>query len=179
MLVDINLLPEKQKKKYSVISIIALLLVCAALVAIFLFYQYEQVRQQANIVQKQIQDTKMLRLMKEQKLTEYTSSSAVSELDGAISWTEDLPIPTVFLIRHLSGLLPERGFVLNFNYNDDGNVNLTVQFDTSQEAAYYLKSLKDSAYIEGINLSSIITSVADDNPDVKDSTSILRNLSYF
>jgi type IV pilus assembly protein PilN len=173
MLIDINLLPEKQKKNYTFVLVLTLLLVATAVVATILYLQYEQAHQRADLMQQQIQDTKLLRTVQEKKLTDYTSSTAVLELDQAISWTEEIPIPTVSLIRHLSGLLPERGYVLNFNYSDAGNVNLTVQFDTSREAAYYLKSLKDSAFIEDVNLSSIVTSSEDDDPEVKKLTNFL------
>jgi type IV pilus assembly protein PilN len=173
MLVDINLLPEKQKKNYAFVLALALLIVAAAVATTIFYLQYEQVQQKAGLMQQQIQDTKLLRTVQEKKLTDYTSSTAMSELDLAISWTENLPIPTVSLIRHLTGLLPERGYVLNFNYNDAGNVNLTVQFDTSREAAYYLKSLKDSEFIEDVNLSSIVTSSDDAGQDVKKLTNFL------
>jgi type IV pilus assembly protein PilN len=173
MLIDINLLPEKQKKNYTFILVLVILLVTGAALATFLFFKNEQIHQKSEQMQKQIQDTKILRAIQEKKLEDYASSSAITELNEAISWTEELPIPAVTLIRHLSELLPERGYVLNFNYSDAGAVNLTVQFDTSREAAYYLKSLKDSAFIESVNLSSIVTSSNDDSTAVKSLTSFL------
>lgn len=173
MLIDINLLPEKQEKKYTVFLVISILLICAALIFTILFLQYQQTRQQIDFVQKQIDNTKLLRVIQEQKLTDYSSSSAVSELNSAIAWAEELPIPTVYLIRQLSLLLPERGYVLNFNYNDDGKVYLTVQFDTSREVAYYLKGLKDSEFIKSVELSNIITSVTDESPEINDEKTIL------
>ncbi|MFD1736028.1 PilN domain-containing protein [Bacillus salitolerans] len=173
MLVDINLLPEKQKRNFALYVVLFFVLTASIIGAIIFYLQYQHNTQQVKIIQQQIQDTKMLRTVQEKKLTDYASSSAVAELETAINWTQELPIPTVFLMRHLSALLPERGYMLNFSYTDDGSVNLTVQFDTSREAAYYLKSLKDSEFIDTVNLTSLVTSAADDEPEVKELVSVL------
>jgi type IV pilus assembly protein PilN len=173
MLVDINLLPEKQKKNYIVVIIIAFLLIVFALGATVLLLQYSHEKEQSELLKKQIQDTKMLVAIQEKELNGYASSTAVTELNQAIVWTEKLPIPTVFLIRQLSTLLPERGYVLNFSYTDDGNVDLTIQFDTSREAAFFLKNLNDLPYIEQVTLTSIVTSAPDDEPEIKELLDVL------
>jgi type IV pilus assembly protein PilN len=168
MLVDINLLPEKQKKNYIVFIIITFLLIVFALGATVLLLQFGHEKEQSEFLKGQILDTKMLTAIQEKKLNDYASSTAVTELNQAIIWTEKLPIPTVFLIRQLSSLLPERGYVLNFSYTDDGIANLTVQFDTSLEAAYFVKNLNDLPYIDQVNLTSLVTSAADDEPEIKE-----------
>jgi len=173
MLVDINLIPEKQKKSFMFLFLALMLVLLAVAGAAYLYVYYGQTKQQLEILQTQIDDTKLLRTLQEKKIEDYTTSTAVEELHHAITWTEELPISTVALIRHLSGLLPERGFVLNFNYTDTGPVHITVQFDTSTEAAYYLKSLKDSPFIERVDLASLVTSPSEDNPDTKGLTSFL------
>ncbi|MBM6619752.1 PilN domain-containing protein [Bacillus suaedaesalsae] len=173
MLVDINLLPEKQKKKYTFPIIVAGLILLTAIVSIFLYLEYDRLQNETTYAQKKLQDTKLLRTKQEQKLKDYASSSAITELTSAIEWAEEQSVPTVPLIRHLSSLLPERGYVLNFDYTAETQVNFTVQFDTSREAAYYYKSLKDSPMINDVALSSIITSVSDDEPDVKQYTAFL------
>lgn len=173
MLVDINLLPEKQKKKYTFAIIVAGLIILTAIVSTFLYLEYDRIQNETTYAQKKLQDTKLLRTMQEQKLKDYASSSAALELTSAIEWAEEQSVPTVPLIRHLSSLLPERGYVLNFDYTAEAQVNFTVQFDTSREAAYYYKSLKDSPMINDVNLSSIITSVADDEPEIRQYTTFL------
>jgi hypothetical protein len=55
----------------------------------------------------------------------------------------------------LTSLLPERGFIQSFKYEESGTVTLTAQFDTSSEAAYYLDSLNHSKWIEEATLTSL------------------------
>jgi type IV pilus assembly protein PilN len=173
MLVDINLLPEKEKKNYALFVLIFFLIIAAVLGWIMMQLHYNNVKNEAQYIQKQIDDTKLLRTLQEKNLTDYTSSTAYAELEAAIQWTEKLPISTVLILRHISSLLPERGFILNFNYTDEGTVNTLVQFDTSREAAYYLKSLKDSEFIEKVNLTSLVTSNSEDSLKVSNIKNVL------
>lgn len=58
-------------------------------------------------------------------------------------------------MRHLTALLPERGFIQSFAYTEAGTVTISVQFDSSREAAYFIESLKDSDWIEDVSLTSL------------------------
>ena len=44
---------------------------------------------------------------------------------------------------------------MNFSFQEDGSASLSVQFDSSREAAYYLKSLSTADFIVKAELLTI------------------------
>jgi type IV pilus assembly protein PilN len=98
-----------------------------------------------------------LEVAEQQKLANVQSLQEVQELEKTVKWAEQYPMKTVLLLRKMTKLLPERGFVMSFSYAEDGTVSVTVQFDTSEEAAYYLKSLSDADFVTEVQLKSLTT----------------------
>jgi thiol:disulfide interchange protein len=88
------------------------------------------------------------------------ANSSVSQLKSAIEWANDYPIQTIPVMRHLTSLLPERGFIQSFAYTEAGTITLTVQFDSAREAAYFLDNLNESKWIEESSLSSLSAAAA-------------------
>lgn len=157
MLVEINLLPKKEQKNianYLIASIILLILVVGGL---FLFVQLESTKGKLNSLQNQLETTKALRTIEEEKLEKFETSSSVNDLERTIQFTEELQVKTVPLVRQITELLPERGFLQNLSYLYDGSVTITVQFDTSREAAYYLKALTETNTFSEASLLSLST----------------------
>ena len=156
MLVEINLLKKEKKDTifYIIILIGFMLLVIGS---ISIFWKYHSVNQKMQTLQQQVTETKQLVEMRQSKLQEIRTTTASEELKATVDWVEDYQLSTVYLLRHLSSLLPERGFILNFSYSESGTVSLNVQFDTSRQAAYYLKELKDSKIIKSVTLSNLST----------------------
>jgi type IV pilus assembly protein PilN len=79
----------------------------------------------------------------------------IKELHEAVQWSKKYPLKMVPLLRNMTKLLPERGFVMNFSYADNGTVTVAVQFDTSEQAAYYLKRLEDAKFVKDVQLKSV------------------------
>lgn len=158
MLIDINLLPRKERKSLVALIIILGLLLLFIFGSVFLFINYQSTKSDLDSLKTQLQTTSQLRAIQEQKLAEINATSTVDELKSTIEWTEKLPISSVTLLKHLTSLLPDRGFILNINYQDTGTVTLNVQFDTSREAAYYLNELENSDVINKVTLNSLATS---------------------
>lgn len=149
--------------------------------SIFLFISYQSTKTELNSLKSQLQTTSQLRVIQEQKLGEINATSAVDELKSTIEWTEKLPISSVTLLDHLTSLLPERGFILNIDYQDTGTVTLNVQFDTNREAAYYLNELERSNVIRKVTLNSLSTSgqeMEESNKPVKDVLDKILVLRY-
>ncbi|NSL51609.1 PilN domain-containing protein [Calidifontibacillus erzurumensis] len=171
MVIEINLLPKKERKSLSTVMILLSFLLPFMIGSAYILFQYQTTKAEINSLQSQLQTTKELRIIQEQKLAELTSTSAVDQLKTTIEWVEKLPISTVTLLKHLTALLPERGFILNMRYADSGTVTITVQFDTNRETAYYLRELEDSEVIESVQLKSVKTSgeeLEKTNPNLKD-----------
>ena len=181
MLIDINLLPRKERKSLMALIITAGLILLFIIGSIFLFISYQSTKTELNSLKSQLQTTSQLRVIQEQKLGEINATSAVDELKSTIEWTEKLPISSVTLLDHLTSLLPERGFILNIDYQDTGTVTLNVQFDTNREAAYYLNELERSNVIRKVTLNSLSTSgqeMEESNKPVKDVLDKILVLRY-
>jgi Tfp pilus assembly protein PilN len=155
MLVEINLLPQKEPKKVGFIITLSSLLVVFFLIGGFYFWQTQSAKDELASLDRQISITKKI-ADKEQKNSETAaSSSSINQLKSAINWANDYPIQTVPVMQHLTSLLPERGFIQSFGYSESGTVTLTVQFDSAREAAYFLDSLNQSKWIAEASLNSL------------------------
>ncbi|WHY84879.1 hypothetical protein QNH39_19810 [Neobacillus novalis] len=154
MLVEINLLPQKEPKKFAFIITLSSLLAVFLVIGGFYFWQTQSVKDELTSLDRQISTTKKIAEKEQQNNETVISSSSVSQLKGAIEWAND-PIQTVPVMQHLTSLLPERGFIQSFGYTESGAVTLTVQFDSAREAAYFLNSLNHSKWIEEASLNSL------------------------
>jgi type IV pilus assembly protein PilN len=157
MLVDINLLPQKEKRKSFLFVIIFLVFIILSALGIYIWSIYNQQVQTKENLEKQLAYIQKLRGIQETKTAQDKGSGAVHELETAIKWAEETPVSTFLLVRSITSLLPERGFMLTFSFIDSGKVQISVQFDSSRQAAYFLKRLSDSAYIKEARLQSIQT----------------------
>lgn len=152
MLVDINLLPQKEPKRYSFIITLSSLLVLTVLIGGCYFWKAHTIKNELASLEQQISNTQK-NVEKENQTS--ASSGSVNQLKSAIQWANEYPIQTVPVMQHLTSLLPERGFILSFGYTETGAVTLSVQFDTAREAAYFLDSLNHSKWVEEASLSSL------------------------
>ena len=83
------------------------------------------------------------------------SQMSITLLKNAVEWANNYPIQTIPVMQHLTGLLPERGFIQTFGYTEAGTVTLSVQFDSSREAAYFFDNLNESDWIDEASLKLI------------------------
>ncbi|MFJ7974743.1 PilN domain-containing protein [Peribacillus sp. NPDC096379] len=157
MLVDINLLPKKEKKRRTVVFLILLTGIVLLVSGFFFMTTYQAQKTRLVELEQELTLTKELKVAKEKERTQSVESKSVRELTTAIQWVEEHQSSTFFIMRTVSSLLPERGFIVDFSYQEDGAVQLTVRFDSSREAAYYLKSISNSAIISGAKLQTLST----------------------
>jgi type IV pilus assembly protein PilN len=180
--VEINLLPEKDAKdKKSLYTFIAIGSV-AIIVLIGMIIMGSSLQSKNMELENKATKIKNLVEAEQKMLAEYQSSNSVVELQNAVNWAKTYPVKTVPIMRELSALLPERGFITSFHYNEDGDVELKVQFDTSREAAYYLKSLLDSEWIDDARLnelSMITLGSTDDSDETAENDEIQRYTGTF
>ncbi|MFF2447721.1 PilN domain-containing protein [Neobacillus sp. NPDC058068] len=155
MLVEINLLPQKEPKKFALIITLSSLLAVFLVIGGFYFWQTQSVKDELTSLDRQISTTKKIAEKEQQNSETVASSSSVTQLKSAIEWAKDYPIQTVPVMKHLTSLLPERGFIQSFGYTESGAVTLTVQFDSARESAYFLDSLNHSKWIEEASLNSL------------------------
>ncbi|MEH7093885.1 PilN domain-containing protein [Neobacillus vireti] len=154
MLVEINLLPQKEPKKFNIINLSTIVAVLALISGLY-FWQIQSVKSEVDYVDKQIAMTKKIAEKEEKSANTTEVASSASLLKTAVDWAADYPIQTVPVMRHLNSLLPERGFIQSFAYTEAGTITISVQFDSTREAAYFLESLKESDWIEDASLNSL------------------------
>ncbi|WP_421380196.1 PilN domain-containing protein [Bacillus salacetis] len=158
MLIDINLLPKKERKRRLPVYIAIGTLCITLLGTAFLLINTQISQQKLDNLTKDLDMKKEFRLQQETAVSNVESSDGAQQLQTAVQWAEQYPIDTVPVLEHLTSLLPERGFFRQFTYTEDGMINLGVQFDTSRQAAYFLNDLKNSDWIAEAKLSSLETS---------------------
>ncbi|OOE05677.1 pilus assembly protein PilN [Anoxybacillus kestanbolensis] len=155
MLVEINLLPKRERKS----RLLPLLLIVAAVLllvgATTFYFVIQHMEQQISQLKTELDQTKALRIAEEEKQSAGTSASVGAQLQEAIQWAEQYPVHTVALLHELIERLPERGFLMSVSYARDGAIQLTAQFDTTRESAAYLQALKEASFIADVKLTSL------------------------
>ena len=174
MLVEINLLPQKEQKKLGFIIGLIILVVLFLLASIIYYVQIHSTKTSIGSVSNQITATQKLEAQLQKQQGTSASANSVTQLKTAIDWADKNRIETIPVMSHLTALLPERGFIQTFTYNESGTVTISVQFDTTAEAAGYLNSLNHSSWIDNASLTSLNTS---DNSSNSNSTSNTANTS--
>jgi Tfp pilus assembly protein PilN len=155
MLVEINLLPQKEPKKIGFIITLLCLVGLLVLTGAYYFWQTDSTKSVIASLDRQITMTKKIAEKENISTETVEATSSVSQLKTAIEWANDYPIQTIPVMRHLTSLLPERGFIQSFAYTEAGTISLTVQFDSAREVAYFLDNLNESKWIEEASLSSL------------------------
>ncbi|MFD1203999.1 hypothetical protein ACFQ38_02495 [Sporosarcina contaminans] len=171
MLVDINLLPEKEKER-SVLFVVAVILLCVAILMassfFLLTYQVQKntdkLNMQLQTIQKEQQDLK-------ERMHLSNSVNDISALSDTVGWAESYRFFTLPLLRETIALLPERGFFVSFTFQAPHQAEVIVQFDNYSEAAYYASRLKKSSLIEKTELQSVTAVQLEE--DVQMSSTIL------
>jgi type IV pilus assembly protein PilN len=164
MIIDINLLPRKEDRhrapKYILIFIIALTLITGGIY----WFQLHIVFQKIETLEQMVNQTRQIRETEEQKSLSYTSNKAYQQLEQAVTWASQYPIQSVPIMKELISILPERGFFRHFKWMEQQTIELSIQFDSQRDAAYYFTSLTKIEWISDVQLRSIETEpvVADD-----------------
>ncbi|MEH7010529.1 PilN domain-containing protein [Neobacillus niacini] len=154
MLVEINLLPQKEPRKFN-IFILIVLLALTLIVGAFYFWQIQTTKSELANLDRQISMTKEIAVKEENNAEKNESQMSITLLKGAVEWANSYPIKTIPIMQHLTSLLPERGFIQSFDYAEAGTVILTVQFDSAREAAYFLDNLGESEWVGEPTLNSL------------------------
>lgn len=157
MLVEINLLPKKEHKKSSQLIIAILILLFFTVSISVIYIQGNSYSRKIHSVDKQIESIQKLNEAQQAKMTDVEAGNSAVKLQAAVKWAEQYPMDTVPLMQNIITLLPERGFIKNFEYSNLDSVLITIQFDATRDAAFYLSSLKHSEWVEEAVLLNVIS----------------------
>jgi type IV pilus assembly protein PilN len=173
MLIDINLLPKKEKKNFSLSIMIALLISVFIIGTSVSLYYGSNLKNEAEQLSTKIQQVNESLSLEQEQVEKVEATNSIVELKKAVEWAENYPIKSVPVLQHLTSLLPERGFIQNYAYSEEGTVQLTVQFDTSREAAHFLNWLTNSDWVSEANILSLaLGSPSGSEEDVTEDSSL-------
>ena len=155
MLVDINLLPQKeQERPVMLFAILGVVTIAILIWLTFFMMAQSQKSSQAEAEAEKAQ----LALQSAEIQTQLDAAVGISDeqqLKMTVDWAEVYQFDTLPLLDDLVKRLPERGYLENFSYIEPNLATLNIQFDSSREAAYYLTQLKDSELITSVVLESV------------------------
>jgi Tfp pilus assembly protein PilN len=171
MLVDINLLPQKERGKKGLIVIISIVSALFLMLGGYYLWQIQTAKKNIANLENQIETTKKIVEAEQSNAEQSESNMSVTVLKNAVEWANSYPIQTVPVMQYLTSLLPERGFIQSFSYTEAGTVSISVQFDSGREAAYFLDTLNESEWIDEVSLSSLSTQQVNVGDDVTASQS--------
>jgi len=156
MLVDINLLQQKEKDRpVMLFAALGIFLIAILIWLIFFFMaQSQAARQAANDAEYSQVSAQEAAIRAELEAT--VGMNEEQQLKATVDWAEGYQFDTVPLLADLVSRLPERGFFDSFAFAKPNEATLTVQFDETREAAYYLAQLKASDLITSAKLDSVI-----------------------
>ncbi|UZJ80420.1 PilN domain-containing protein [Fictibacillus sp. KU28468] len=144
MLVDINLLPRKERTTFSSkllsIGVLALLL----LGSIWLGVDYYLAKQEVNQTRNDLKQEKQMADIQKQNAISTNPAVASAPLQEKIDYIKGMEIPAAELLQHLVSFLPERGYFITYKYDGGKDISIAVQFDTLPDSAQYLHELSTS-----------------------------------
>ena len=165
MLVDINLLPDKERER-STYVIAALAIIGAALLVWLIFFfvttnlskKNETINHQLVTVLQSQEDIRT-------NLKVSQSLGAKKQLEATVEWAESYQLDTVPVLKETISMLPKRGFFRSVEFLETNLAMLTIQFDTTTEAAHYLSRLQSSSVLSGASLNSVVAEELDEVPE--------------
>ncbi|WP_175639836.1 hypothetical protein [Metabacillus schmidteae] len=165
MLAEINLLPQKQQRNYTNILVLLMIAIILLVGTLVILMMVKQKNEQITQLQQEYQQVQQQTAALQQQASQDDSSKAVAELEKAIEWSKEYPIDFVPLLNELTKKLPEKGYFYSLEYGENASLHLLVQFESSREAAYYLKRLKDSDVMNEVRLVTVEAVPLEDQED--------------
>ncbi|WP_017726722.1 PilN domain-containing protein [Halalkalibacterium ligniniphilum] len=156
MALEINLLPEKERRDFTTLFLILIILVFLTVLGSMMYVFIGSLNAKNAELEQQI-------VANQQMLSERTAQQTIgeagttAELQHSIHVLEQHMVPVTPVLDSLVSLLPERGFFLDLRYERYGQLELKVQFDQLAEVAYYQKQLQTSPIVLAASLAAIHT----------------------
>lgn len=165
MLVDINLLPERDRERSKALILSLIILLSAMLFWLAFFIMANRNADEAERLDARTQEMRLAGAEIRSRMQGTETMADREQLELTIGWAESYQFPTAPLLRHLVSLLPVRGFIMDYTYTGPHTADLSVQFDRYEQAAYYLARLKAATPVESAILNDVSASPLDEETD--------------
>lgn len=180
MLIDINLLPQKEQDRPVHLIIAGSLILLTLIIWLVLFSMAQAEQSEQQELQEQSAQISAEQAMIREQLEATQGMNEEQQLLETVQWAESYRFDTVPLIAELVTILPERGFFNSFSFTGPNVATLTLQFDTAREAAYYLTQLKTSEVLASATLDSVANQELNtaEEENVQEEDALLQNPRY-
>jgi type IV pilus assembly protein PilN len=171
MLVDINLLPRKEKKSF----LSPILFICLSLLflgtAYWIGMDYYETSVQLDQKEKALEQEKKLVQVQQQQLQKQSEPKISSgPLLEKVEYVRSKEIEAVGLLQQLVALLPERGYFMKYEYKDRSTITIDTQFDTLADTSHYLHELTNTRYLTEAKIVKMETTNFEEVADGEDTT---------
>ncbi|MFS0689870.1 fimbrial assembly protein [Sporosarcina sp. 179-K 8C2 HS] len=166
MLVDINLLPEKERERSTLLIAALVILGAAILFWAILFLLSLSLSKQTVRVETQIASLHASQEAVREDIKPSSHADDRDKLASTVEWAEAYKFDTLPLMREMVALLPERGFFVSFEFTAPHESVVTVQFDDKSDAAYYLTRIKSSTVVSSSTMESLVAVSLDEESDL-------------
>lgn len=156
MLVDINLLPEKERERSTLLIAALVVLGAAILFWAILFLLSLSMSKETARVETQIASLHATQETIRKNMQPSSHAGDREILASTVEWAEAYRFDTLPLLREMIALLPERGFFVSFEFTAPHESTVVVQFDDKSDAAYYLTRTKSSTVVSSATMESLV-----------------------
>jgi type IV pilus assembly protein PilN len=170
MLVDINLLPVKEKKSLTseilIIAIVTVMLGSFTWIGIDYYVSTSTLQEKESILQQE----KLLFQTEQKKQDQLNQVIDSAPLVEKIEYIHGKKIAAKDLLNHLVALLPERGYFMKYEYRDRTSIVIEAQFDTLADTTHYLHELTNSPFLAQASIENMETTNFEEVEEGKDMT---------
>ncbi|SIT83192.1 PilN domain-containing protein [Edaphobacillus lindanitolerans] len=165
MLVDINLLPGRERERSKALIVSIAILLSALIFWLALFLMANRNADEAKLADVRTEELRAEQQALQSRLQGTETMADRQQLEKTVEWAESYRFSTAPLLRHLVSLLPVRGFITEFTYTGPHTAELSVQFDTYEQAAHYLARLKAAAMVDAASMNEVTASHPEEDTD--------------
>ncbi|MCM3637280.1 hypothetical protein M3152_06050 [Sporosarcina luteola] len=163
MLVDINLLPEKERERSTLLIAALVVLGAAILFWATLFLLSLSLSKETARAEAQIASLHAAQETIRENMQPSSHAGDRELLASTVEWAEASRYDTLPLLREMIALLPERGFFVSFEFTAPHQSTVIVQFDDKSDAAYYLTRIKSSTVVSSAAMESLVAVSLDED----------------
>ncbi|MGM0864302.1 MAG: hypothetical protein ACQEWF_06485 [Bacillota bacterium] len=134
-LIDINLLPEKEKKSSVFLYGMTIILILFIVSCLIFFFSLRSIQTETERTLGNISQTEQLIEVQQTKLLDSESTGGAKKLEETVEWMNNYPIETVPVLNKLISLLPPRGFIQTFEYSLTLNAEKLQDSNETEDAS--------------------------------------------
>ena len=155
MIVNVNLLPQREKRNVVMYILLLIFFVCIFVTFLSFYMMKNNEEQKKASLEQQLAATQAALIQQKKSQQSSEDPSDEVKLQNEVKQLQDSTFSTVTIIDQLTKLLPMYGVFQSLNYESGGTITLQVRFNDQREAIYYFARLQKQSWVDQVNLSSI------------------------